>query len=123
MTQYEPFGVLAPVRVSPIARLGSHFILNAWASNALSLGQGRKNSPQHALFGDELHSGLILRAGSSGKMRGGSHQVTYGNGYFVGVLYSEGLGTLSWGLTVGHGLNVRGASGQRNRGVPGQRGR
>ncbi len=123
VTAHQPFGVVTPLRISLIARIGDHVLLNAWASNDIALGNERQNNPEHALFGDELRSGVVLRAGRSGKVRGGRQVVTHGSGYFLGVLFSERLGTQFWGLTIGHGMNMRGTSGRRNRAVPSQRGR
>jgi hypothetical protein len=107
VTAHEPLGVLAPLRVSLISRLGDHVLLNAWAASDFALRKSRRGTPEHAPFGDELRAGITLRAGSSGTMNG-RKKVTFGNGYFVGVLYAERFKTAFWGLTIGHGMNMRG---------------
>jgi len=107
VTEHEPLGVLAPLRVSLISRLGDHVLVNAWAASDFALRKSRRGTPSYAPFGDELRAGITLRAGTSGAMRG-RKKVTFGNGYFVGVLYAERFETAFWGLTIGHGMNMRG---------------
>lgn len=121
VTAHQPFGVLAPLRVSLISRLGDHVLVDAWATNEISLGNKRDNTPEYALFGDEVRAGFALRLGKSGHEDYGRQQVTYGSGYFVGVEVAERLGTRFWGLSIGHGMNMRGTSGRRIRSVPVQR--
>ncbi|MCP4448719.1 MAG: hypothetical protein GY811_25795 [Myxococcales bacterium] len=80
VTEHEHLGVLVPTRVSLISGLGESVLLNLWASNELSLRDNRAGSPQHALFGDELRAGMVVRLGRSGTERGGHQQVSYGSG-------------------------------------------
>ncbi len=108
VTGHQPFGALAPLRVSLISRLGDHLLVNAWAASDIALRNARKGSPANLPFGDELRAGFVLRVGQSGAKGGGRQQVTFGNGYFVGVLYAERFETEFWGLTIGHGMNMRG---------------
>lgn len=108
VTEHEPFGVLAPLRVSLISRLGNHLLVNAWAASDIALRKARLGSPEHALFGDELRAGFILRVGRGGSKGSGKRKLTFGSGYFLGVLYAERFKTEFWGLTVGHGMNMHG---------------
>ena len=108
VTGHQPPGVLAPLRVSLIIRAGDHLLLNAWGTSEFSLRSNRQGDADHALFGDEMRAGLVLRIGRGGKRDEGRQQVLYGSGYFLGALYSERLGTEFWGLTIGHGMDMRG---------------
>jgi len=108
VTDHQPLGFGAPLRASLVVRLGDHLLINVWASQELSLRKVRSGGSEHALFGDEMRAGLVIRVGSSGSKGTGRRSVRYGSGYFVGVLYAERLTTEFWGLTIGHGMNMRG---------------
>ncbi len=109
VTGHQVIGVQQPLRADLRVRLGTHLLLDMWASSDVALGTRRDQGSRNAPVGDELQAGASLRIGRGGDRDEGRHSLRYGSGYFVGVLYAERFANEFWGLAIGHGMDMHGS--------------
>gem|GEM_PF-6416260 len=102
VTSEIPFARQVPIRAMVQLNLHERVQIEAYGVGKL-IGARARNDGTDALAGfDEIKAGALLRIGKGGEQ----YYQKWGNGYFVGVTYSELLGMKSYGAVIGYSISL-----------------
>ncbi len=101
VTGRQFFRTAIPLRLFLNFKIQSWAYVHVWGGIDTNLGDSRSEGSKHALWADELRTGMRIRLGPNRSKKMGSGRLSSGNGYFVGTTYSERLGLSFWGFVVG----------------------
>lgn len=102
VTSEVPFARQIPVRAMLQLNLHERVHIETYGIGKLISARARTDGTDALAGFDEVKAGALLRIGKGGEQR----YQKWGNGYFLGVTYSELLGMKSYGALVGYSISL-----------------